>query len=51
VLDIGLWLKLVLARFASNSFLSIDYINKNTEGELISVALSDVKVLNSCIVS
>lgn len=49
MLDIGLGLdpKLVFARFVPNIFLCVDYcpiINKNTDDELISFALSDVKV-------
>jgi len=59
MLDLGLGLKPVFAHFVPNIFLCVDYcpiINKNTEGELISVALSDVKVARnlrdaSCIVS
>jgi hypothetical protein len=50
MLDIVPCLKLVFARFVPNIFLSIDYcpiINKNTAGELISVVLSDVKVVKN----
>jgi len=56
---IGLGLKLVFAHSVSDIFLCVDYcpiISKNREGELISVALSNVKVMRnlrdvSCIVS
>ena len=47
MLDIGLGLKLVFARFVRNIFLCVDYcpiISKNAYGELIAVALCNVKV-------
>lgn len=52
MLDIGLCLKLGFACFVPNIFLSIDccpIINKNTAGELIAVALSEVKVMKNCV--
>jgi len=52
MLDIGLCLKLLFARFLPNIFLSIDYcpiINKTIGSELISVVLSDAKVMKNCV--